>query len=100
MSAIDPGDYQKQFLGMCFGIGLRKRGGDADPHVEFTILVEDDGNWFLAPDGGSSYWMSDLQEVLTAAIDWVKANCVEDPDGFGWDFPVSSKSLDTGPVEA
>ncbi len=81
------GSYiEKAFLGNCFGVGLRKRAPNSN-HIEFIILVEDDGNWFESKNGGSSLWLTDLQEQLNKAILWMKANCKPDPSGFGYIFP-------------
>lgn len=77
MGLVKLSDFEKVFLGGCNGIGLTKRGPD-DPHVCFTILTEDDENWFVDSGGASSFWLKDLQTVLAEAMDWIEKNC--DPD--------------------
>lgn len=80
--------YEKTFLGGCFGVGLYKRGPN-DPHVCFIVLVEDDGNWFENKNGGSSFWLKDLQEQLNDAIIWIEQNCdpdIKDGNNWGWKF--------------
>lgn len=62
------------FLGDCFGVVLTKRGPN-DPHVCFTIIVEDDGTWAERSES-SFYWMKDLQDVLKASTKFVKKFCI------------------------
>ena len=64
------------FLGGCRGVGLYKRGGDADPHVCFLVLSEDDGHWFVSEHGASSYWLPDLVSQLHLADKWMAENCI------------------------
>ena len=64
--------------GECVGVRLTQRNTD-DPHIMFTLLVEDDGNWFpLSSDdpleGGSRYggdfsshWIDETLDMLKAA---------------------------------
>jgi hypothetical protein len=63
------------FLGDCFGVVLTKRGPE-DPHVCFTIVVEDDGTW-AERSRSSFYWMNDLQDVLKASMKFVKKFCIK-----------------------
>ena len=70
----------------CFGVILSARGKD-DPHVCFTIIVEDDGNWFVSKNGqSSSFWLPELIGVLAEVDDWLADNCTKESGGFGWDF--------------
>ena len=73
------------FLGECCGVGLSKRGGEKDPDVCFTILVEDDGHWFITRSGQTSmYWWSDLRRQMDLAEAWLKTNAEVHP--WGWKF--------------
>jgi len=85
-----PIKYEQAFLGKCFGVILKKREA-RDPHVCFMVIVEDDGNWLVSENGGSSSWFPDLIQQLTIAHEWCKENC--DPDiskdngrQYGWRF--------------
>lgn len=75
----------KSFRGSCFGVNLVKRGPD-DPHICFQIIVEDDENWFdREQSNGSSFWIDELIEQLTAAKQYMNANTL--PDGqYGFKF--------------
>lgn len=64
-------------LGNCKGIALHPRGRK-DEHVLFTILTEDDEDWFVSGSGSSSYWMPELVAVLDAAKEWMDTNCLSD----------------------
>lgn len=64
------------FLGSCHGVVLTARGG-IDPHVCFTIIVEDDNNWFVSSESNSLYWGKELVNVLNAAIKFAEKNCVQ-----------------------
>ena len=68
-----------------FGVVLSERGPD-DPHVRFTVIGEDDGNWFVSEGGASSSWLSELISVLNEAHRWITRNCAREPSGFGWRF--------------
>mgnify|MGYP001611910535 CR=1 FL=1 len=74
------GSYEKTFLGGCAGVGLKRRGNN-DLHICFTVLVEDDGSWFIPSQGFSSYWLEDLQKVLIEAKTWMHRECKLDPTG-------------------
>lgn len=76
---------EAEFLGACKGVVLTRRG-DEDPHVCFTVVTEDDGNWFVSQSHTSSFWYPDLMRQIQAAQAWMEANCVKNPDGFGYDF--------------
>lgn len=53
------------FKGNCVGIKLTARSQN-DPHICFSFMTEDDGNWFDTPTGSgwSNYWWEDLKEVM------------------------------------
>ncbi len=85
-----------KFLGECRGVVLAPRGDD-DPHVMFSLVTEDDGNWFdeegvsseedgYAQGGGSSHWLDETIAMLVAARDYIRANCEPEPDGYGYRF--------------
>lgn len=61
-------DLDQQFIaefnGECAGVGLSDRG---DNHVMFSVLVEDDGNWFTTSATFSSAWLDELIGKLTEA---------------------------------
>jgi len=82
---VSNGAFEKVFTGECFGIGLRRRR-PKESHVEFVVLVEDDGQWFISSGVGSSFWMDELREAIEDAMLWVQNNCDPDPSGFGWVF--------------
>lgn len=77
--------------GDCSGVAITTRGED-DPHLMFTILMEDDGYYFPAHMGGrwSSYWIDDVQRSLRLAREWMEENGFSDtengefPKGLGW----------------
>ena len=78
--------FEKTFLGVCFGVGLKRRSLN-DRHVTFALLVEDDGNWFVSKyGGGSSFWMSEVIDEFNEAYGWMVKNCDLDASGFGWVF--------------
>lgn len=65
------------FLGNCHGVRLVHRRKD-DTHIIYEILCEDDGHWFVSDGGGSSYWLSELIELLQYVHKWMKENLVKD----------------------
>ncbi len=65
------------FLGQCFGIALVPRGKE-DKHICFIVLVEDDENWFVSSNGGSSSWLPELGRVVAKANRWCRTHA--DPD--------------------
>jgi len=68
----------------CFGVVLSERTSD-DPHVCFTIIVEDDGNWFVnGKDAASAVWVGELHELLGEANRWMVEHCKKDVGG--WRF--------------
>lgn len=68
----------KVFKGELKGIVLSKRG-DNDPHIMFTIISEDDGDWFKEVNNcSSSYWIDDLREQITEASIWLKNEALPD----------------------
>ena len=69
--------------GNCAGVCLHLRGED-DNHICFTVLVEDDDNWFISKRGFSSFWLWDLRVVLENAQNWLERNAEKDSSGFGW----------------
>lgn len=78
---IAMGEFVHTILGKQCGVGLSKRGPN-DNHVIFTILSEDDGNWFTSEHGRSTYWLKDLQDVLAETQAWLKSHTTETPWGF------------------
>jgi len=85
---IELEEFEKVFLGTCFGVGLSWRGPN-DKHVCFTILTEDDGSWFASDNSASSAWLPECIQVIQEAYDWVKKHCK--PDKYkgiqcGWKF--------------
>ena len=82
------GDYQikELFLGECTGIALIPRGPN-DSHICFMHLTEDDGCWFQSSGIHSTFWLTDLAEVLAAVREWLEANADPDsPTRIGWKF--------------
>lgn len=74
-------------LGDCHGVGFHKRG-PSDNHVMILFLAEDDGQWFVSTcnSGCSSFWLTELQELLQAAEQWLNKHCKKDAFGYGWEF--------------
>jgi len=58
----------RKILGDCMGVKLSARR-DGDPHLCFTIMVENDGEWFERM-GASSAWLDELIDVLQQARDY------------------------------
>lgn len=93
MPVLASREFHKVFLGKTLGVGLSRRRA-RDPHVVFTILSEDEGNWFIAGREGvglssSTYLMQEMIDVLQEAFSWVCENC--DPylvgdETYGWKF--------------
>lgn len=75
--------YEKAFLGSCAGVILSRRGQN-DSHICFTIIVEDDGYWFVSQHGFSSTWLQELRGVLHEASNWIEHECEKDTSG--WKF--------------
>lgn len=86
---VDITRYEQVFLGKCKGIALSRRGKN-DPHVMFTVLTEDDGNWFASNGPTSLYWMMELQQQMNASVLWLRENADVSPDGYGWVFKEKS----------
>ena len=80
---IEDSGYEKIFLGDAFGVMLTRRGAD-DPHVVFTMIMEDDNHWFVPRSGSvsSSFFFKDAISVLRHAENWCKENCLDDTCGF------------------
>lgn len=77
---------RKMFLGNLIGIILFE---GANNHVQFEILLEDDGLWSPACKIIDSAWLEDYKNVLIHANRWCERNC--EPDMFngyriGWNF--------------
>ena len=77
----------KDFLGVCKGVHLDKRG-ENDNHITVQILTEDDGNWFASEKGFSSYWIDDLINQLQKAKEFLEKQEPDIYDGrqYGWKF--------------
>lgn len=81
---IEDIDYRKAFFGNQKGVLLSNRAPN-DPHVVFTIITEDDGQWFMGGDSVTSgYWLKDLQQVLKEAEVWLDNFATKDQ--WGWIF--------------
>lgn len=81
-------------LGDCYGVMLRPRGIN-DLHVCFTILVEDDGYWYIKKNtGGSSHWLSDLRTQLFNAEEWYKQFTLPDIGKDGIQYGYRFKQID------
>jgi len=61
---------------------LTRRGVD-DPHVVFTVIMEDDDYWFFPEKyATSSVFFKDAMSVLRHAEKWCKKNCLDNTYGF------------------
>lgn len=81
-------------LGDCYGVMLHPRGIN-DLHVCFTILVEDDGYWYIKKNtGGSSHWLSDLRTQLFSAEEWCKQFTLPDIGEYGIQYGYRFKQID------
>jgi hypothetical protein len=60
------------FLGDCKGIAIMpyeyEHMGKKHSEPQFYILTEDDGWWYMHEPEGSTFWITDLIEVLTRAL--------------------------------
>jgi len=79
-----PPVLQQDFLAKCMGVRLRQRGL-RDPHITFSLLVEDDGRWY-EKDAISSHWLEELIGVLRVALTVCRS---QEPDvvrgqQYGW----------------
>lgn len=76
-----------RFRGECMGVGLRRRGGDRDPHVEVVLEVEDDGVWH-EKQAVSSHWLDELIHQLQQARAFCATQAPDVHDGkqYGWRF--------------
>jgi hypothetical protein len=76
----------KDFLGRCMGVRLKARGA-GDPHITFTLLVEDDGTWH-EKNTISSFWIEELIGVLQQALVFCKSQKPDVVKGrqYGWRF--------------
>lgn len=55
---------EKAYLGQCFGVVITPRRGYGPL---FTIIVEDDGNWFTSEGCADVHWLADLAKVIAKA---------------------------------
>lgn len=82
----------KTFRGDCMGVKISERG-PGDPHLMFTLEVEDDENWF-EKETVSSAWIDELIEQLQIAQTYLET---QEPDihnniQYGWKTKKSKKS--------
>ena len=75
--------------GKCVGMRIYKRGrlGADDNHLCLQVIYEDDEYWFPSKEGFSSFWLSDMKNIVKKTEKWLKKNAVKDKDGFGWELP-------------
>jgi len=74
--------YEIGFFGSCFGVTLGWRGAE-DPHVVFTIVCEDDGNWSVKTEGSASTgWLHEVIRKLEEAQAWCDEHCVKEKYGY------------------
>ena len=76
-------DYEKSFFGSQSGVLLINRGIN-DNHICFLIIAEDDGNWFTSENSMSTFWLSDLKQVLCEVEVWLNAFATKTK--WGWEF--------------
>lgn len=67
-----------EFKGNCIGVRLEERGPN-DPHICFTLMVENDENWFDKMSV-SSYWLDETIAVLQVAKDAIERRGEPDID--------------------
>lgn len=83
MDLYDKKHSIKVFKGDCFGVHLKMRGS-TDPYIIYSIIVEDDGNWYDNNKGTSgSGWILDLMEQFIHAMNWMNIYCIQD-GRHGW----------------
>lgn len=73
--------YQEVLIGSCFGLGLSwgKSGSD----VFYTILMEDDGYFFISERmTWSTYWLNPFQTFLKEAEGYLDKNFIR--HDWGW----------------
>lgn len=73
--------------GDCVGIVLNLRAPN-DRHICWTLICEDDGNWFATTEGCSTYWLPDLEEGLNRTKTWLSNNATRDE--WGWLAPAGA----------
>jgi len=63
----------------CYALVLHTRDR-GDNHIGFTVLTEDDTNWFKSNDGlsGSSYWICNIMILFSEAESWCMMNADKD----------------------
>lgn len=88
MTASDrPKDYSPpKFHGSCMGVDLEPRG-DKDPHIMFTLCVEDDELWHRKMSVSSS-WLPELIRALQEAQAFCETQAPSMSNGrqYGWEF--------------
>ncbi|GAF72037.1 unnamed protein product [marine sediment metagenome] len=60
----------KEFLGECVGVVV-KQGPLGPDHFWYSLLVEDDGNWFPLRGDLDTAWISDMTKQLKKAKKYV-----------------------------
>lgn len=55
-----------------------------DDHLCFSILGEDDGNWFNRTGGASSFWFPELLTLMVRTKKWLRSNAELEENGIGW----------------
>jgi len=78
--------YEIAFLGACMGVALSRVGvGRHYAAVQFHIVVESEGQWHVKQGlGMSAFWLHDLREQISAALEWLENNATRTPHG--WEF--------------
>ena len=62
------------FKGSCAGVVIYRRSTN-ESHLCFIPICEDDGNWFVAKHGWSTYWLDELYNQMDQAYHWLENNC-------------------------
>ena len=90
-------EYEHIIYGNCHGVLFYRRGKD-DPHVCMYIITEDDENWFISESGVhcSTYWLSDLTDILIAAELWLENSPEVKKSGYSWEFVNPNTSYEVG----
>ena len=67
----------------CVGIAIYLRGKEKeDRHLCWTVIVEDDENWFVSRNGISTAWLHELEISLPIVRRWLNDHAVRTK--WGW----------------
>jgi hypothetical protein len=80
----------KEFKGDCMGVRVKERG-ENDSHLQVTLLVEDDENWF-EKQTFDSYWIDELIEQLECAKHYLETqtpDIMSNDEQCGWKTKVT-----------